>query len=299
MIRYLELREASSEKFWMIEVFENMHVVTDGVVGSKGQRVTEQFDSSDTALACASALVKSKAHQGYVPAARADSPSVSISLVDARKRFGLKQFDPLGFLDYDAVRLFEGATTIRGDVNRKTLADLVFEGNRTSRQELVIVDGDLTIAGSLEIESYYPNVLVLGDLRCEALISMDSFTWVTGNAYIEACYFGHYNDGGAHVGGTTHVPLLFNSDHDSSLTPAKRTVCVNYYGNRDDFFEYRFYSRDLPKLFPADLFEWHSDEDFDFDWWALAKRIRCGQPVFMPGTAPEMLTAAEIRALSR
>lgn len=298
MTHYLEYVDDKSSKFWMIELDGNSHTVTYGKIGSEGRASTKEFDSREEAQKSAAKLLKSKKKKGYVDAATIDSkPAAVLSDEEAREKYGYGELS-IGAPSYATVIVFDGDVEILGDVNPKTVESLFFEGDRTPTDELVIIDGDLTVKGSLDLTEYYPCLLVRGDLYCEFVTSVDSYKQVTGDAYITTAFIGNYNHGQMVVDGTTHVPLIFNSDHGCTMTPNPKTVCINYFSTYDDFFEYDYYADDLKDLVLDDFFEWHGEEDFDFDRWALASTLKAGDSPFLEGAEPELLTAEDIRAIA-
>lgn len=298
MTHYLEFEDDKSSKFWMIELDENSHTVTYGKIGSEGRTSTKEFESAEEVQKSAAKLLKSKKKKGYVEATTIDSnPAAVLSDEDARAKYSYNDLS-IGAPSYASVILFEGDVVIRGDVNKKTVESLFFDGDRTPTDELVIIDGNLTVKGSLDLTEYYPCLLVRGDLRCDFVTSVDSYKQVTGDAYITTAFIGNYNHGQMVVDGTTHVPLILNSDHGCTMTPNPKTVCINYYGHNDDFFEYDYYVDDLKKLFADDLFDWFGEEDFDFDWWSLASTLKSGASPFLEGSAPKLLKGWEIRELA-
>lgn len=300
MTHYLEFEDSKSSKFWMIEKRGSSHTVTYGKIGSDGRTSTKEFDSPEQAQKSAAKLLKSKLKKGYVEAATIDADSRTvIDLDEAKARYDLSKYDPLGILRYSTVVVYEGDVTIQGNVDKKTVESLFFGGKRESTDELVIIDGDLTVKGSLEQTATYPCILVLGDLRCEVLTSVDACIHVTGDAFVETAFFGNYNHGNIRIEGTTHVPFVFNGGHGCSMTVSPKTVCINYQNSYDDFFEYDYYASDLKDLFPDDLFEWHSDIDFEFDWWSVRAAMKAGESPFAEGAEPDSMTSDEIRKRAR
>ncbi len=294
-MHYLEFEDKKSSKFWMIETHGTSHTVTYGRIGSKGRSSTKEFDSLQEAQKSAAKLLESKLKKGYVETATIDSqPAAVISDDEARERFGLDEL-AIGSPDYVSVVVFEDDVEILGDVNDDTVEALFFGGERTTTGELVIIDGDLTIKGSLDLTELYPCLFVRGDLRCHFVTSVDSYKQITGDAFITNGFIGHYNHGKMVVEGTTHVPLIFWSDHGCSMTLNEKTICVNYHNCRDVFFEFDYYKDDLVKLLSSELFKWFDEEDYDFEWGDLAKMLKAGESPFLDGTEPELLSADEIR----
>src|SRR3954464_4594836 len=113
------------------------------------------------------------------------------------ERFDLSLYDPIGDLDRDRVLFFDGDVTINGsfdiDWAKSVLADL---GENTSVDGLlIVVKGNLTVAGEINIEDTHPTLLVMGNVHCDVLISGDDSIHITGDAHIKYVLYGHYNDG--------------------------------------------------------------------------------------------------------
>lgn len=150
-MHYLEFKDSKSSKFWMIERHGSAHTVTYGKIGSDGRTSTKEFDSPEEAQASAAKLLKSKLKKGYVEAATINSqPADVLSDEEARERFSLDEHT-IGNPTYQKVVVFDGDVEILGNVNEDTVESLFFDGERTSDFELVIIDGDLTIKGSLDL----------------------------------------------------------------------------------------------------------------------------------------------------
>lgn len=305
MTHYLEFKDDKSSKFWMITVDGNTHTVTYGKIGSDGKSTTKEFDSSTEATSSAQKLLESKLKKGYEAAATINLAPEVMSEAEAEAQYpGFGDNGCIGNLNYSKVFVFKGDVHVRGDLSNDTVIDLVFGGDREeSQDELVLIDGNLTVEGSLQLTNYYPCLLVLGDLRCDLLSSVDGTTCITGDAYINLLFEGNYNDGTIDILGTTHVPYVFNSDHGASMNLNPKTVCLNYYGWDDDFFKYAYYVGDLPELLKPELFEFYNDDDpeegYDFARWDLLRMVKAGESPFLDGKAPDALTPNEVRELAR
>ena len=309
---YLEFKDDTSAKFWKIAVTDTSHTVTYGKIGTNGQSKTKTFESAEKAIKDAEKLVKAKTKKGYqaieteagnvnpenkkTPKPKTtSSKSVLISQEEAMERFNLDQYDPLGEMDYDSILVLEGDTIIETDVTYYSVNDLFFNGTRASEEELIIVNGNLTIKGDLKITDGYPCFLVLGDLHCDLLYSGDNMTHITGDAFIKYVYNGNYNHGCITIEGKTTVPYLLNSDHASNLNPSPKTILINYYNNYDDSFNYDYYSEDIPNIFVKGL---ANGGGLDLD--AFIKRVKSGKSPFKSGVKPSrILVENEIKKLAK
>lgn len=304
MTHYLEFEDDKSSKFWMITVDGNTHTVTYGKIGSDGKSTTKEFDTDADATSSAQKLLASKLKKGYAPAATINLKPEVMTQDEAEERYpGFGDNGCIGNPNYSKVFVFKGDVHVRGDLSNDTVVDLVFGGDREpDNTELIIIDGNLTVEGSLQLTNYYPCLLVLGDVRCELLSSVDGTTCITGDAYISQLFEGNYNDGTIDILGTTHVPYVFNSDHAATMTLNPKTVCFNYYGWDDDFFKYAYYAGDLPEILKPELFEFYNEDDYeegyDFARWDLVKMVKAGESPFLDGKAPKALTSKEVKELA-
>jgi len=162
-----------------------------------------------------------------------------ITVEEAKERFNIGEYEPLGDLDYDAVLLFEGDTIIDADIKDNSIEEVFFNGERSTEEELIIVNGNLTVNGSIELfaETGYPALLILGDVHCEQLHSNDGLTHIKGDAHIKYAFSGTYNHGTIVIEGTTNVPYVFNSDHMSDINPSDTAILVNTYNNSSEDIE--------------------------------------------------------------
>jgi Leucine-rich repeat (LRR) protein len=91
------------------------------------------------------------------------------------------------------------------------------------------------------------------------------------------------------------VPYLLNSDHDSRLNPSPKTILINYYGDYDDFFNYDYYSEDLPNILTKGIME---GDDFDSE--KFIARVKTGKSPFKSGVKPSrILVENEIKKLAK
>jgi uncharacterized protein (TIGR02996 family) len=78
-MRTFQLSDASSHKFWNIDVSGNAFTVTYGKIGTAGQTQTKSFKDAATAQAEADKLIKEKTKKGYTET----TPTASASEADA------------------------------------------------------------------------------------------------------------------------------------------------------------------------------------------------------------------------
>jgi predicted DNA-binding WGR domain protein len=295
---YLEYKDEKSAKFWKIDVNNNTHTVTYGKIGANGQSKTKTFDDAEKAIKDAEKLVKAKTKKGYQEVDtkeestndKAENSSIDITFIaedEARERFDLDQYDPLGSIDYDTILLLEGDLTIENDLVDNAINSIFFNNERATTGELIIIIGNLRVKGNIKLyaESGYPCFLVLKDLYCDVLYSFDNIIQVKGDAHIKYFYYGSYNHGVMAVEGTTHVPYLINSDHHSDLQPSKETILINKYRDEDDFFIYDYYPENFGSVFIEEIIYFY-DEVFELDLDLFLNTLKAGQSPFKNKAKP-------------
>lgn len=316
MTIYLEYNDEKASKFWTITLQDNSHTVTYGKIGTKGQSKTKTFDTPEKAQKDLEKLVKAKRKKGYeetnsnqeeaTTSSNSSTPlsPIAITFIDedeARDRFDLDRFEPLGDIEYDTVVLIEGDVTIGQSITDDSINAIFFDNDRTSSEELIIINGNLTVEGDIDISEDFPCLLTIGDLHCNNLHSNDNCIDVTGDAHIKYVFEGNYNHGAVMVHGTTHVPYLLNSDHCSTLTPSKKTILINYYNQQDDFFTYDYYRSDLANILVKGLAEIDKEDDYaTLDVEAFVKRVQSGKSPFKKGVKPSrVLVEQTIKKLAK
>ncbi len=205
-------------------------------------------------------------------------PHKFITEEEVHEIFDVEKFDPIGTLPYDTVLVLEGDITLDGDLTLDSIEDLIFDGERETEEELIIVKGNLTIKGDLDLGEEYPNIVVMGDLHCDVLNSSDDLIHVTGDAHVKYVFNGNYNHGQIVVEGTTHVPYVLNSDHCSDIKPVDSAIIINYYSNYDDFFDNDYYDADLPNVLVEEALY-----DGEMDYEQFIEVVKAGKSPFKEG----------------
>lgn len=306
MTIHLEYKDEKSAKFWRITLENTTHTVTYGKIGTDGQSKTKTFESAEKALKDAQKLIKAKKKKGYEEIGETEGKTtdetptkpLEVDLIqedEARERFDLDQYGLIGEIPYDNILVLEGSVVIDSTIDDDSVESIFFGEGRETEEELIIINGNLTVEGDINISENYPCLLVLGDIHCEVLHSYDNITHVTGGAHIKYAYNGNYNHGSITISGTTHVPYLLNSDHDSTLYPSAKTILINYYGNYDDFFVYDYYREDLPNIFVKNALYKGS-----FDYGILIDYLKTGKSPLKKGTKPSrILVEKEIKKIAK
>lgn len=206
-------------------------------------------------------------------------PHKFISKEEAVKLFDIRKYAPLGSIVYETVLVLEGDIVLEDDLTSGSVNHVIFNGDRKTSEELIIINGSLTVKGQVNLGlEDFPCLLVLGDLHCDVLHSIDDLVHVTGDAHIKYVFNGNYNDGQITVEGITHVPYVLNSDHSSNITPDESTILINYHNNSNDFFKYHYYREDLESvLVPEALIKGK------FDYGAFIKVVTSGKNPIIEG----------------
>lgn len=215
---------------------------------------------------------------------------VLLSKEEIHQRFDMKQFDPIDSLDHDRVIFFDGDTTINGDLNYEWAKSILEESKEDTdlSSVLIMINGNLTVVGDINISDYHPLLVVTGNVHCNVLKSGDDTIHISGDAHIKYAFFGNYNDGSITIGGTTYVPYVLNSDHDSNIKP-QGAILINTYSDHNDFFEYDYTQEVLPKVMVPAAF----DENEEFDVWKFIDLVKAGQSPFVEGAKPTRLVHEE------
>jgi Leucine-rich repeat (LRR) protein len=209
----------------------------------------------------------------------------------AQKQFNLSQYDPLGIVGFDSYVLFDGRVEINSDLEEGTFEELFFSEKESAEgNTLFIVNGNLKVKGDINFTEGMPCLLVIGDLHCDVLHSFDNVIHVTGDAHIKYAFNGNYNHGSITIEGTTHVPFLLNSDHDSRLNPTEETIKINYYTNWDDFFVYDYFADELNQIVLKKVLS----EDGEFEYDQFIEVLKSGKSPFKKGAKPSRILVEEM-----
>lgn len=215
---------------------------------------------------------------------------VLLTKEEIHQRFDMKQFDPINRLDHNRVIYVEGDFTINGNLTsdwaEATLEELGEDTDLSS--VLIMINGNLTVEGDINIGDYHPLLVVTGNVHCNVLKSGDDTIHISGDAHIKYAFYGNYNDGSITIGGTTYVPYVLNSDHHSNIKP-QGAILINTYSDHNDFFEYDYTQEVLPKVMVPATF----DKNDEFDEWLFIDLVKTGQSPFVKSAKPTALANEE------
>jgi Leucine-rich repeat (LRR) protein len=211
---------------------------------------------------------------------------VLLTSEEIAQRFDLSMYEPINNVDPDRIIFFDGDTTITGDLNTDWAEAVLekLEEDTSLDSVLIMINGNLTVEGDIIIRDYHPHLLVLGNVQCDMLQSGDEMIHIAGDAQIKYVFYGYYNDGSITIAGTTYVPYVVNSDHDSNITP-EGAILINRYSDYNDFFEYDYTRGVLPQVCIPAAF----DDKGEFDVWKFIDIVRSGQSPFVEGAKPTRL----------
>jgi Leucine-rich repeat (LRR) protein len=192
-------------------------------------------------------------------------------------------YDPINNLDHNRIIFVDGDITIKGDLSADWAVAILEELKEDTYlgSVLIMINGNLTVEGDINIGDYHPVLLVLGNVHCDVLKSGDDTIHITGDAHIKYAFYGYYNDGTINIDGITYVPYVLNSDHSSNIKP-EGAILINTYGDSNDFFEYDYTREALPQAFIREVFD---DKD-EFDVYKFIDLVKSGQSPFNEGAKP-------------
>jgi hypothetical protein len=162
---------------------------------------------------------------------------------------------------YETVLLFDGDLAVEGDFLPAVAAMTDIE------PDLIVISGDLTVNGKIELYEYTPGLFVGGFTQAETLGGGDCEIYIQDGAFT---YFihGYYNDGILKTG-AVNVPWVINNDH-CLVTTAPDALFVDTYGSA--------YGRHTEVFVPEVLDKYNA-----IDVHLFLKRLRAGLPVLLPG----------------
>jgi hypothetical protein len=174
--------------------------------------------------------------------------------------------------DHETILLFEGDLTVEGDFRPaiRAMTDAV--------PDFIVVAGDLTVSGRIELYDYTPGLYVGGFTRAETLEGGDCEIYINDGVFTCLVY-GSYNNGTLETG-EIEVPWVINNDHDLRVTAPNAIFIDNYgseYGRQNkivDFDRPNFTEAFVPEVL---------DKDDSIDVSLFLERLRMGLPVLRPG----------------
>jgi hypothetical protein len=114
-----------------------------------------------------------------------------LTLEEIKQRFDLSPYDIIGDYNYDSILLFDGDTTIDGDLDQDQVEAFLKElqEKRSLSSFLVMVNGNLTVTGDIGMGDYNPHLLVLGSIYCDVLFSSDETIFICYRNHLRAVCF--------------------------------------------------------------------------------------------------------------
>ncbi|MBU1221519.1 leucine-rich repeat domain-containing protein [Myxococcota bacterium] len=215
-----------------------------------------------------------------------------ISNEEAVERFCLDEHEPFGDMGFETVILLEGDTVIDGNLDTEWYEKLMEENDREPDQDLILVNGNLTVNGTVTPGGDgLPFLFVNGNITCDFLLSYDECICITGDADIKYAFYGEYNDGMIEICGKTRVPWLLNSDHYSQINH-EGAITINCYSDYYDHFDYDFSRKDFIRAFRDEVLDF-SDTDARIDVDKFLAILKSGETPLKPGAKTERMLISE------
>jgi Leucine-rich repeat (LRR) protein len=186
--------------------------------------------------------------------------------------------------DHDNVLLFDGDLVLKGN-----FLAAVAKIESLDDVDLVVITGDLTVSGPIELYDDEPGLYVGGTTRAETLEGGDCEIYINDGTFTHLVY-GFYNHGILETG-TVETPWVINSDHHLDVS-APGARLVDNYGDDDDA---DFSRENIVESFVAEVVD---PEYASIKVPEFLERLRAGLPVLRPGaqTAREAALADVARA---
>ena len=220
-----------------------------------------------------------------VPTATTVPERLSFAEVDARTDGALSaSFEGT----YDTVLFFDGDVTLDGNFlpavaalraamptndRRWPPVKPVGRAYRPAGIDLIVITGDLTVAGDIELDDSRPGLYVAGTTRAETLVGGDAEIHIGDGAFTYLVH-GHYNHGILETG-TLATPWVINSDHDLRVDAPDAYHVDNYGDDADSDFN----RSNIAAAFVSQVVD---PEDATIIVQAFLDRLRAGLPVLRP-----------------
>ncbi|WP_204007789.1 hypothetical protein [Virgisporangium aurantiacum] len=189
---------------------------------------------------------------------------------------------------YDTVLFFDGHVTLDGNFlpavaamhrgmptndRRWPPVKPVGRAYRPTGIDLIVVTGDLTVAGDIELDESRPGLYVAGTTRAETLVGGDAEIYIGDGAFTYLVY-GYYNHGILETG-TVATPWVINSGHDLRV----KAPDAYHIDNHGDDADSDFSRSNIGAAFVSPVVD---AEDATIIVSAFLERLRAGLPVLRP-----------------
>ncbi|WP_439582611.1 hypothetical protein [Dyadobacter bucti] len=178
------------------------------------------------------------------------------------------------------VAVLKGDVVIKGNMDSEWINNQVKELGRNGY--MTLIEGNVTIENSL-VDDGIAFLFIIGNIKCEEIISWDGHISVSGDADIKFAITGQGNDGYIGIEGKTLVPYVLNDDHDINISPDDSTIFLDFPGREWDSLEISSFSNlqkfsldNSQHLLRRDV--WDEDENFDVN--AFTTIIKKGESPF-------------------
>lgn len=141
--------------------------------------------------------------------------------------------------------------------------------------DFIVVNGDLTVEGGIDLFEYYPGLIVSGFTKAKILVGGDCEIYIKDGKF-DYYVCGHHNDG-VLATGKVDTQFVINSGHALEVT-SDNAIFINAYSDHGDGYDYYF--SDIPDNFVAEVLDENGDLDMDMvEFYSLLSK---GKNVLKP-----------------
>lgn len=220
MLRYFELQEGTSSKFWEISLNVNTITTRYGKIGTQGKTTQKDLENPVKAQQEYDKLVKEKTAKGYQEIIRdgktlfPDAYTI-ISEKEAVKRYKLDKYIDSLYDDGGKYMLYEGDVVFNGMLD-------TYKHCSAAKDDIygIIVAGNLLVKGVL----FQPDtdngehLLVTGNAHVQSINKGGGEFHIKGDLTAEQTIYGYYNHGKLTVEGKTQATAIFADGNSFKLT---------------------------------------------------------------------------------
>lgn len=151
---------------------------------------------------------------------------------EAIELYGINDLEPINYFGYGHIIFFKGNVSVDGHMGFEWLDQtLTLLKLKRTQSTLVIIDGDLSVFGCVQLASDPSlSLMVTGNLKSDGIIGdYNQNILIQGNAEIVGALVAIRQDAAIVVNGNTDVPfVLENGDHFYKINTPKWTQYLTY-----------------------------------------------------------------------
>lgn len=214
MLRYFELQEGTSSKFWEISLNVNTITTRYGKIGSQGKTTQKDFEDPVKAQQEYDKLVKEKTGNGYHEIIRDGKTLLPgdytiISEKEAVKKYKLDEYIDALYDDGGKYMLYKGDVVFNGTLD-------TYKHCSAAKDDIygIIIEGNLTVKGVI----FQPDMdngehlLVTGNVYAQSINKGGGEFYIKGDLTAEQTIYGYYNHGALTVEGKTQAVAILADD---------------------------------------------------------------------------------------